>query len=105
MRPAVAMLWMAVGAALCGCRGLLFTAPLPAEHEVPAEPLVFHCDFDLPRDHRLVRELTAERDDISAKLSLPPSEEQVHVNLYRDADRYSQILSRKFPSVPTRRAF
>jgi hypothetical protein len=107
MRRTDAILLLVAAAAWTGCRSvwLPFSAPLPTEHEVPGEQLVFECDFDLPRDHRLVRELKAERDDISAALGIPPSEEQIHVHLYRDAEKYSQILARKFPSVPSRRAF
>lgn len=93
-------------AALSGCRGMPLHLSPPGAHDVPVEPLVFHCeDFELAHNHRLVRELIAERDDIAGTLSLPPSDEQVHVNLYRDADAYSQILKQRFPSVPSRRAF
>jgi hypothetical protein len=105
MRRTIALLLLAIAA--YGCRGLPlpFSAPLPTEHQVPVEQLVFHSDFDLPRDHRLVRELTAERDDIAGTLALPPSEEQIHVYLFRDAEAYGQYLTRHFPSVPSRRAF
>lgn len=91
--------------ALAGCRGLPRTAALPTGHEVPAEQLVFHCDFDLSSDHRLVRELAAERDDIYDALDLPPSTEPIDVYLFRDAEEYGQYLRRHFPGVPSRRAF
>jgi hypothetical protein len=98
---------LAVALALSGCRALPFdfAPPLPAEHEVPIEQLVFHSDFDLPQGHRLVRELTAERDDIATTLGLPPSDERIDVYLFRDAEAYGQYLARYFPSVPSRRAF
>ena len=92
-------------AALAGCRGVPRAAVLPAAHEVPAEQLVFHSDFDLSRDHRLVRALTAERDDIYQALDLPPSTEPIDVYLFHDADEYGQYLAKHFPAVPSRRAF
>ena len=99
------LLLAAITLTWCGCRGLPRQAPLPETHQVPIEQLVFHSDFDLPTGHRLVRELTAERDDISETLSLPPSDEQIHVYLFGDADAYRQYLERQFPAVPSRRAF
>ena len=94
-----------IAAGWSGCRGLPRPAVLPTEHEVPAEQLVFHSDFDLPNDHRLVRELTAERSHICDALDLPPSTEPIDVYLFRDAEMYGQYLARHFPLVPSRRAF
>lgn len=88
-----------------GCRGLPQPAAAPVAHEVAIGQLVFHSDFELPEDHRLVRELTAERDDLSHTLGLPASDEVIDVYLFRDADAYGRYLSRYFPSVPSRRAF
>jgi hypothetical protein len=105
MRHAVTTILLVIG--LTGCRGL----PLPnsrsplTEHHLPAQQLVFHCDFDLSADHRLVRELTAERDAVAGTLDLPPSDEPIHVYLFRDSESYHEYLARHFPSVPTRRAF
>jgi hypothetical protein len=67
--------------------------------------LEFRSNFELPRDHRLVRELTAERDDICNTLGLPAGNEVITVYLFRDAETYRQYLSRYFPGVPSRRAF
>ena len=87
------------------CRGLPKLAPLPTAHEVPVQQLVFHCDFDLPSDHRLIRELTTERDEVYHELGLPWSDEPIQVYLFGDADAYAQYLARQFPGVPSRRAF
>jgi len=92
-------------AGCCGCRGLPKLAPLPTAHEVPVQQLVFHCDFDLPSDHRLVRELTSERDEVYHVLGLPWSDEPIQVYLFGDAEEYGQYLARQFPGVPSRRAF
>jgi Protein of unknown function (DUF1570) len=88
-----------------GCRGLPQRSPLPAAHEVTVGQLVFHSDFDLPADHRLVRELVQEREDISNTLGLTCSNEPINVYLFGDAERYREYLMRNFPSVPSRRAF
>jgi hypothetical protein len=93
------------------CRSLHQQLPLaqviklPDAHQVPAGQLVFYSDFDLPADHRLVRELTAERDDVSRTLGLACSNEPIAVYLFRDAERYEEFLKCKFPNVPSRRAF
>jgi hypothetical protein len=78
---------------------------LPAAHELPVGQLVFHSDFDLAKDHRVIRQLTFEREDICTTLGLPCSNEPIDVYLFRDADRYREFLARHFPNVPSRRAF
>lgn len=96
---------------LGGCRSLhppmsLPTlAKLPDEHQVPIGQLVFHSDFELPADHRLVRELILERDDVCRTLGLQASNEPIDVYLFRDAEHYQEFLKRNFPNVPSRRAF
>ena len=109
MRPAVTVLLLsALATTWSGCHGLQLSQPalpLPAVRPMPEELLKFHCDFALPKDHRLVRELTAERDDVYQTLGLPHSEETVHVYLYSDEAKYREFLAREYPSVPQRRAF
>jgi hypothetical protein len=115
------MRWMSILLAvqfLCaGCRGLpqpMALSPpangptsskLPDAYQTPVGQLVFHSDFPLPADHRLVRELTLERDDVNRILGLAPSSEQIHVYLFSDSERYQEFLKRNFPNVPSRRAF
>ncbi len=115
------MRWMSILVAVqflvAGCRGLPqpialspgMKAPessrLPDAFQTPVGQLVFHSDFPLPADHRLVRELTLERDDIIATLGLVPSKEPIDVYLFRDAERYQEFLKRNYPNVPSRRAF
>jgi Protein of unknown function (DUF1570) len=94
-----------------GCRSLTppMTLPqsmrLPDAHQFPIGQLVFHTDFELPADHRLVRELALERDDVYRTLGLAGSNEPIEVYLFRDAERYQEYLKRSFPNVPQRRAF
>jgi hypothetical protein len=90
---------------LAGCRGLPQPAALPDLHVFRVGQLEFRSNFELSRDHRLVRELTAERDDICNALGLPTSDEVITVYLFRDAETYGQYLMRHFPGVPSRRAF
>jgi hypothetical protein len=90
---------------LANCRGLPPRATLPEAHELKVGQLVFHSDFDLPADHRLVRELVEERETIYSTLGLTSTKEPIEVFLFRDADRYREYLLRNFPSVPSRRAF
>src|SRR3954470_640718 len=100
------MRWMPIVLAvqlLCaGCRGLPqpITSPpgvkpesctLPDRYRTPIGQLVFHSDFPLP-DHRLVRELTTERDFVNQTLGLVPSDEPIDVYLFQDAERYQEFL-------------
>jgi len=111
MRRRWAFLLMVHLAVCAGCRSLHQQLPLPQAiklpdaHQMHIGQLVFHTDFDLPADHRLVRELTAERDDVCRTLGLSSSSEPVDVYLFSDAERYQEYLKRYFPNVPSRRAF
>lgn len=92
---------------LVGCRGLPHApqSPLPNAHDTKVGQLVFHSDFDLPKDHRLLRELVEEREYVSNTLGLPTTNEPIEVYLFRDKERYSEYLLQNFPTVPSRRAF
>lgn len=87
------------------CRGLPKPVSLPETHRLEVGQLVFHSDFELPREHRLVRELALEREDLCNPLGLAATDEPIEVYLFRDADRYREYLARNFPGVPSRRAF
>jgi len=69
------------------------------------EQLIFHSDFDLPRQHRLLDEVTALRADIASKLGIPASDEPIHVYLFESADTYGQFALKYFPTSAPRRAF
>ena len=93
---------------VCGsCRLLPVpkSAALAPENKMTAGQLEFRSDFPLAKDHRLVRELTAEREDVHHTLGLPYTNEPIHVHLFSDATRYGEFLQQHFPSVPSRRAF
>jgi hypothetical protein len=88
-----------------GCRGLPQPAALPDAHHMRVGQLQFHSDFKLDKDHRIVRDLVAEREVIGRTLGLPAGNEVIDVHLFADGERYAQFLQRYFPTVPTRRAF
>ena len=92
-------------ATLIGCRGLPQPATTPTTHKLRVGQLLITSDFVLTSDHRLVRELTAEREDVSRTLGLPLTDEPIEVYLFSNTDRYRQFLARYFPTVPSRRAF
>jgi hypothetical protein len=92
-------------AILIGCRGLPQPAPAPSAHQLQAGQLLITSDFALSPDHRLVRDLTAEREDVCRTLGLPISDEPIEVYLFSGIDRYREFLARYFPAVPSRRAF
>jgi hypothetical protein len=102
---AILVLTMVAMAIVMGCRGLPQPNAAPRTYELNAGQLRFISDFELPVDHRLVRELAAERNEVSQTLGLPQTNEPIVVYLFSDAERYRHFLSRYFPSVPSRRAF
>src|SRR5262245_54653483 len=69
-----------------------------------AGQLVFHADFYLPPGHRMVAELTAERQLICDRLGVPAGDEPIHVYLFGDEEAYRKFVAAKFPGFPERRA-
>ncbi|MFV1964846.1 MAG: DUF1570 domain-containing protein [Pirellulaceae bacterium] len=98
-------LWSAWIPLCMGC-ALTSTSPsLPSQSSVVRDQLVVHSDFELPRRHRLIEELTALRIDMGMKLDLPVSDEPIHVYLFDDVDTYQRYMKSQFPDFPERRAF
>lgn len=105
---------MAKGAWLA-CLGILFVSgcatlwvqPVsrPEEFTVARGQLVFHSDFPLPANHRLLEELTARRVDLEERLGLPGSDEPIHVYLFENAADFKQFVHTRHPAFPPRRAF
>jgi hypothetical protein len=73
-------------------------------HPTTVGQLVFHADFILPSENRLIDEIVAERQVIYDKLRLKPSDRQIHVHLFADEGDYKRHVSRRFPGFPERRA-
>jgi hypothetical protein len=86
-------------------RGEQLAHDLPSKYELTAGQLVFRSDFVVPGGHRLIRELTAERDDICQALNMPSSDEPIAVYLFPDDEAYNACVAQQLPHVPPRRAF
>jgi hypothetical protein len=94
-----------MAAAIMGCH-ILHPAPtLPDRNTVVLQQLVLYADFRLPRQHRLLEELTALRADVSTRLNLPTSDEPIHVFLFETTDEFRGFMQRNYPTLPSRRAF
>ena len=78
---------------------------LPSEQKVIREQLVIHSDFHLPPRHRLINELSQQRDEISRRLMIPQSNKPIHVYLFKNEDQYHQYMVKNNPLFPNRRAF
>jgi hypothetical protein len=65
---------------------------------------VFHADFYLPPGHRMVAELTSERQLICDRLGVPAGDEPIHVYLFGDETAYRDFVAGEFPGFPQRRA-
>jgi hypothetical protein len=75
-----------------------FHAPLAAGQ------LVIHADFSLPAGHRMISELTSERQLIGDALSIPPGKEPIHVFLFAEERAYRKHVAERYPDFPERRA-
>lgn len=88
-----------------GCALTRNPAPVTDSGEIVRDQLVIHSDFNLPRHHRLLEELTAQRGDIVKLLDLPVSDEPIHVYLFESPLVYESFIQKRFPQLPKRRAF
>ena len=92
-------------ASFAGCAVSGNRSGLPVSQQVIRDQLVIHSDFHLPRQHRLLDELTARRDDIGELLKIPQSDEPIHVYLFEDKDQFQTFMIHSHPEFPNRRAF
>jgi len=77
----------------------------PEEFTVARGQLVFHSDFPLPANHRLLEELIARRADLEERLGLPGSDEPIHIYLFENAADFKEFVHAHHPDFPPRRAF
>jgi hypothetical protein len=78
---------------------------LPDDDTVIRGQLVFHSDFPLASQHRLIEELAARRRDLGDRLEIPLSDEPIHVYLFENAGRFDSFVRLYHPKFPARRAF
>jgi hypothetical protein len=91
---------------VAGCSRVHDLPPtLPVQPTIARDQLIVSSTFPVPRNHRLVEELVAQRYDLSSKLNLPTSDEPIHVYLFDDAQKFNAFLRERYPHFPARRAF
>ena len=66
---------------------------------------MIHSDFPVAADHRLFEELISQRTDLCRRLSLPRSDEPIHVYLFESTERFEGFIKLHYPQFPDRRAF
>ncbi len=98
--------------ALCaGCRPILKSEALarslnrPGAKELTRGQLVIHSNFNVPKRHRLLDELSMRRHDVTSTLGIPASDEPIHIYLFEDQNRFTEYMRRRHPLFPDRRAF
>jgi len=77
----------------------------PDRNTLVREPLVIHADFPLATHHRLFDELISQRADLCSRLTLPCSDEPIHVYLFESPERFAGFIKLHYPQFPDRRAF
>ena len=77
---------------------------LPATNTVQLDQLIVHSNSPLPAKHRLLEELNSLREAVNGKLTLPPSDEKIHVYLFSEAAELRTYVQKNYPGFPDRRA-
>tara|TARA_Y100001978_G_scaffold103897_1_gene92899 strand:- start:287 stop:1153 length:867 start_codon:yes stop_codon:yes gene_type:complete len=91
--------------AVMGCRLYKPPSQLPVASSIVLDELVIYSDFQLPENHRLLRDLEAMRERLTTTLALRPSNAPIEVYLFKTPRRYYRFLARRYPDCPQRRAF
>ncbi|MBX9792144.1 MAG: DUF1570 domain-containing protein [Pirellulales bacterium] len=78
---------------------------MPLTDTVVRDQLIVTSNFQLPKQHRLIEELAAQRGELTAKLALPTSDEPIHVYLFGTPEHFNRYVHEHYPGFPTRRAF
>ena len=99
------LLLCAVLVAVPSCRLYKPPSQLPVASSLVLDELVIYSDFQLPDNHRLLRDLETMREQLTTTLALHPSNEPVEVYLFKTPRRYHRFLARRYPDCPERRAF
>lgn len=105
LQRSVRIIGLALATVTIGCHSLRLPAPVtPFEHRIARDQLVLHSDFSLDEEHRLIEELTAQREWLTNTLRLSATEVPIHVYLFADDAAYYAEMERKFPEFANRRA-
>src|SRR6185295_9937154 len=99
--------WLLASFALAaaGCNAWKPAPPALPARSLELDQLIIYSDSPLPKHHRLIEEIAAQRSALSTVLALPTSDEPIHVYLFRDARRFKAFLHAHHPDFPDRRAF
>lgn len=68
------------------------------------DSFVFHADFPLDTNQKLVNELVSLRSELYRQLKLEPNRERIDVYLFGDKSVYELYMKRYFPTLKPRRA-
>jgi hypothetical protein len=79
-------------------------SPLPAAKEFRNGQIVYHSDADVSPDHQLFVELASFPEHVCRTLGLPPTDQLIHVYLFRDRAMFEEYFRREFKDLPSRRA-
>ncbi len=74
-------------------------------HQVRSDQLLILSDFKLSKDHSLVRELNALREQVSGILELPMRRDPIVVYLFQTEAEYRRYMKANFPPLPPRSAY
>ncbi len=78
----------------------------PGKHATRRDYYVLYHDFELDAtDRPLFAELDALPEQVFGELRLPPSNSVVQVFLFDTQERYERYMRKKYPDLPTRRAY
>ena len=87
-----------------GCKTTPESTVLPTEKTLIRDQLIINSDFNLPKRHRLLDELTLRRADIATRLDLPVSDEPINVYLFDQELTFRRFMEAEFPDFKSRRA-
>lgn len=88
-----------------GCATTKKRSTLPSREQLVRDQLIIYSDFHLPRNHRLIGELTSRRREISEILDIPTTDEPINVFLFDDQNHFRKFMTQSHPEFPNRRAF
>ena len=88
-----------------GCATTQRRNSLPHREQLTRDQLIIHSDFHLPKNHRLITELTSRRSEIAELLAIPTTDEPINVYLFDDQDHFREFMTKSHPEFPNRRAF
>lgn len=88
-----------------GCTLPQHRVGLPVQQKLVRDQLIIHSNFHLPERHRLVDELTAQRNDIIRTLKIGASDQPIQIYLFKNEDVYHRFMVQTHPLFPNRRAF